>query len=881
MEYWHRFTADEAARKLNTDVSIGRTSHRKSSRKERNSVFLLPTADIRGSMRCAVSDAAVMIFFITALISLIIGDFWESFMSLAVLVLACVFSGKIKHNSRLRIVKMSERALPKVRLLSEGKLRTVDCRDLAVGDVIYLSRGDVVPVDCRLISSMRLKVAEYYTDPATGKRKGIAVEKKHDVLYGESDELESYDNMLYAGSSVVFGKCKAIVVAIGKDTRAGVVDSGIKIMPDDPLPPYFNHFSKRCRIFATVMLISVLPITLIGVVCQSDGGMGIVDVFVLAVAIALASVSELSVSPSEQIITGTLTLAEDSPACIINPSRAEVLSDADTLVIVCQAALMDTERKVHSVFFGGKDVGENVTFGSLKILAEKVDKLVAASELHDRKLPSYIDTEALGAYVSDMGISRRWNLSESEKAIPRIDVPFAGVFSAEVTDEVNAKSERVFCSLDGAMIRSCRKYRSTRDLHQLSGGQTAKAIEFYDEYVRRGFNVHVIVSESSAADGMILEGIIATGIVVPQNNKKAVADLLSIGVRPMLIIPDENPASLRVARVSCIAYPDLDNGSIAVASEMVGADISDLVLSHSVFVGFGNSATADICRALAQSGARAVSVIYDKKTPPFTSAITVENVSTDAAKLSSAASIKAASVKNDDCGLSALRVLFEIARAAKEKLKACGEYFFTCAVFRAVFAVIPLFAGRADAVLQIPMLLSLGLFGDLAAVSVLSFAECSLEKQERESKREERSYRIIVSFCGAFLGALATVIGMLFLSKGMLTAGNYAAYALSVTAFFQLAVLCMSLLRAKASVFNPRFLVLLGITAVICAVPFFSLSFSLPQALLSPFAAFFGTCAAHKLFMLCAPVTAMLTSGVIVLARVLKNNLLGVDHLNK
>ena len=303
MEYWHRFTAEEAARKLNTDVSIGRTSHRKSSRKERNSVFLLPTADIRGSMRCAVSDAAVMIFFITALISLIIGDLWESLMSLAVLVLACVFSGVLKHHSRLRIVNMSERALPKVRLLSEGNIHIVDCRDLAVGDVIYLSRGDVVPADCRLISSIRLKVAEYYTDPATAKRKGVAVEKKHDALYDESDELESYDNMLYAGSSVVFGKCKAIVVALGKDTRAGVVDSGIKIMPDDPLPPYFNLFSKRCRIFATVMLIAVLPITLLGAVCQSEGGKGIVSVFLLAVSIALSSVSELSVSPSEHIIT--------------------------------------------------------------------------------------------------------------------------------------------------------------------------------------------------------------------------------------------------------------------------------------------------------------------------------------------------------------------------------------------------------------------------------------------------------------------------------------------------------------------------------------------------------------------------------------------------
>jgi magnesium-transporting ATPase (P-type) len=155
-----------------------------------------------------MTDAAVMIFIVTAAVSMLVGMLGEALVALALLFAACFVSGRMNFASRRHALRMAENLLPTVKLLSEGNVKDVDCRELSVGDVIILLKGDVVPADCRLIYSSRLKVAEYFTDVVTAKRRARAVEKDANALYGEGDERESYDNMIYAGSTVISGKCR-------------------------------------------------------------------------------------------------------------------------------------------------------------------------------------------------------------------------------------------------------------------------------------------------------------------------------------------------------------------------------------------------------------------------------------------------------------------------------------------------------------------------------------------------------------------------------------------------------------------------------------------------------------------------------------------------
>ncbi len=881
MESWQRFTAEEAARKLNTDISLGRTAEKKQPpRKRRESVFLLPRADVRECVMSTMTDAAVMIFFITAVVSMLVGELCESAVALGLLFAACIIAGRIKFSSRLKLFHLAEKMLPTVNLLSEGNVKDADCRDIAVGDVIILLRGDVVPADCRLIRSSRLKVVEYFTDVTTAKRRARVAEKNANAVYSEADERESYDNMIYAGSAVVSGKCKALVVAIGKDTRVAMVDSEISLTSAEPMPPSAITFSKSGRTFATAMLIAVLPVTMIGTVCQPLDGLGIVSVFFLAVALSLTSFSEISASAAESIVLGSLSEIEDG-ARIAIASKSDALADTDTLLILCESAVLDTDRYIRRIFWNGADKRGSLTSGSLKPLAEKLDKLIAAAELLRANSP-IADGDAFSAYVKSMGINRRWNISEGKSSTPRLDFPSVGAFSAIVIDEKTApvSKEIISCAQNAALIRNCRKYRSSKgDIKPMDQPTALKAVAAFNEYRSLGLSPYVITSTVSSSEGMVLEGVIATGIAVPEHNKASVTSLRSIGIRPVFIMTEENEESVFAAQSCGISDSSLSDGGIAIASYYPdGADMEQLVASCSVFVGFGKKGTAEISRILAEKGAKLSAIVLDsfdlRDVVPNTPAVSIDGESPDSARLSASAAIRAADRNDKKSGFGMFFAIVNAARNAKARLKACGEYFITCAAFRAVFALMPVVSGAPIAVPRVPLILLTGLFGDIAAVCVLAKSTNAQTPNFFSPKTNENSDRIsrLLSVCtGIFVGAAASGIGMLFAANGVLCAQSYASYALPTVCFVQLSVLGVSLYKSHAKIFGVPFAAYTVVTALVCILPYTIAYFAIPSAIAAPLSMFFGLASAHKLVMLCVPVSVILTTAVLLFVQKLIN----------
>ena len=81
-----------------------------------------------------------------------------------------------------------------------------------VGDVVILQAGDRVPADCLLIQEMDMTVDEkmYYPD-----RAALATKQCSDK--GEN-HLANPDPILLAGSLIMSGGGKAVVLAVGKNT---------------------------------------------------------------------------------------------------------------------------------------------------------------------------------------------------------------------------------------------------------------------------------------------------------------------------------------------------------------------------------------------------------------------------------------------------------------------------------------------------------------------------------------------------------------------------------------------------------------------------------------------------------------------------------------
>ena len=130
----------------------------------------------------------------------------------------------------------------------DGGREDVPAGALRVGDVICVESGDVVAADARLLEAVDLEVDE---SKLTGE--SLAVAK--DVAATPGAVLADRTCMLFEGTSVVAGRGRAVVVAVGAATAGG---------PGDARPPASPRPPAGVQARLGELTRAVLPLTLAG-----------------------------------------------------------------------------------------------------------------------------------------------------------------------------------------------------------------------------------------------------------------------------------------------------------------------------------------------------------------------------------------------------------------------------------------------------------------------------------------------------------------------------------------------------------------------------------------------------------------------------------------
>ena len=113
---------------------------------------------------------------------------------------------------------------PRARVLRDGVPVTVTAAELVPGDVLLLMRGDRVAADARLLSAESLEVGE-----ATLTGESLPVTK------GPA-EPDDHKCIVLEGSEVVVGSGRAVVVAVGRQTRLGATAAAMDVSADRESP---------------------------------------------------------------------------------------------------------------------------------------------------------------------------------------------------------------------------------------------------------------------------------------------------------------------------------------------------------------------------------------------------------------------------------------------------------------------------------------------------------------------------------------------------------------------------------------------------------------------------------------------------------------------
>ena len=133
-------------------------------------------------------------------------SFADVFIILFVVVLNSVLGVVQESKAEEAIDALKTMTAAHSKVFRDGKLVSIKSEDLVVGDIILLEAGDSVPADARILECASMKVEE---SALTGESVPVL---KHSDPVGDV-ALGDRKCMVYMGSTVVYGRGKAVVVA--------------------------------------------------------------------------------------------------------------------------------------------------------------------------------------------------------------------------------------------------------------------------------------------------------------------------------------------------------------------------------------------------------------------------------------------------------------------------------------------------------------------------------------------------------------------------------------------------------------------------------------------------------------------------------------------
>lgn len=240
-----------------------------------------------------LADPMILVLLAAALISAITSAYaHESFADVIIILIVVIINAVLgvyqESKAEQAIAALKELSAAHSRVLRGGKLVTVPSEELVAGDVLVLEAGDAVPADARVLESASLRAEEA---ALTGE--SVPVTKSPDALTAAGDiGLGDRSNMLYLGSSIVYGRGRAVVTETGMQTQMGHIADALTQTKENKTPLQLR-LSQLSRILTWLVLGICVVVFVVGVLrAGTINGRVVLDTFLIAVSLAVAAIPE-------------------------------------------------------------------------------------------------------------------------------------------------------------------------------------------------------------------------------------------------------------------------------------------------------------------------------------------------------------------------------------------------------------------------------------------------------------------------------------------------------------------------------------------------------------------------------------------------------------
>jgi len=356
---WHTYDINEVVNSLQTNVSTGLSEPQAHQRLTETGLNELEEKKGRSPFKIFISqfnDFMIWILIAAALISgVIIREITDAIVILVILVINSVLGFVQEYRAEKALQALKELAAPSALILRDGTEKHISSKLLVPGDVIKLAGGDLVPADCRIVSSVNLQ-----TDESIITGESMAVEKSTEPIAKATIALGDRLNILFSGTTVVKGRCTAIVVATGKNTEIGKIASLVQEKEDlTPLQKELKTVGARIGIICLAVSAIVFAAGVLkGFSVISQGlstatrGDIISQMLLVAVALAVASIPEgLPAIVTISLALGVQKMAKNN-AIVRRLSSVETLGSVSVICTDKTGTLTQNKMVVRKIFPG-------------------------------------------------------------------------------------------------------------------------------------------------------------------------------------------------------------------------------------------------------------------------------------------------------------------------------------------------------------------------------------------------------------------------------------------------------------------------------------------------------------------------------------------------
>ena len=467
----------------------------------------------------------------------------EVFIILIVVLLNAVLGVLQESKAEAAIEALQTMTAATCKVLRDGKQVSVLSQELVPGDVVVLEAGDAVPADGRLLESASLKIEEA---ALTGESVPVnKVVQQLGLEPGQQVPLGDRKNMCYMGSTVVYGRGKAVITRTGMDTQMGKIAGALAATADEqtPLQRKLDELGKTLSKLVLGICVFIFAFNLF--MAGSFELNVILQNFMVAVSLAVAAIPEGLAT----VVTVVLSIG------VTNMSKRNAVIRRLTAVETLGCTQVICSDKTGTLTQNRMTVVEHI--GDTRLLAEAM-ALCSDAVLNPQGQAEGEPTEAaLVNFAYAQGLAKQ----DLEKDLPRVDeAPFDS--SRKMMSTIHDRSGSFVQYTKGApdeILRRCTGYVENGQTKPMTEEKMAQILAANKQMADKALRVLAAAKRDWTVrpgnntpeyleQDLIFIGL--TGMIDPVRPevKAAIAQCCSAGIRPVMITGDHKDTAVAIAK---------------------------------------------------------------------------------------------------------------------------------------------------------------------------------------------------------------------------------------------------------------------------------------------------------------------------------------------